>query len=154
MGRRWLSIGLLAAVLFVINVVARLVARFGFPDDTEANDRLSLLMFALIGLILAAVVIVRARREPVAEWSGDLAAAVGAAMLLTVLVGPFVSGSRPFADGAGEFFSQIWLYLAFTGGGALLGYLLLTAAGRDHRSQSLKRYVELSSTKPRRVVRR
>jgi hypothetical protein len=151
---RWLPVGVLAGVLFLVNVVARLVTRFGFDGDTEISDRISLGMFAVIGLILAAVAFVWGRRTPVARWSGDVAAAVLVAMVLTIFVGPFVSGSQPFADGAGEFFAQVWLYAGFAGGGALLGFLLLTAFGLDHRSQSLKRYAELKRAKPRRVVRR
>ena len=92
------------------------------------------------------------RRRPVAAWSADLAAAVGIALLFTVLVGPLLVGDDPFGGGAGTFFAQIWLYLAAAGVGVLLGYLLLTALGLDHRSQSLKRYAELRATKPHRVV--
>jgi hypothetical protein len=151
---RWLPVGVLAGVLFGVNVVARLVARFGFDGDVELQDRLSLAMFAVIGLILAVVAFVSGRRHPVARWGVDTGAAVLCAMALTIFVGPFISGSHPFANGAGEFFSQIWLYAGFTGGGALVGYLVLTALGLDHRSQSLKRFAETKLAKPRRVVRR
>jgi hypothetical protein len=83
-----------------------------------------------------------------------MALSVLIALVLTIFIGPFISGSQPFAAGAGAFFSQIWLYAGFTAGGVLLGYLLLTALGRDYRSQSLKRFAEAKLTKPRRVVRR
>lgn len=151
---RWLRVGVLAAVLFLINVIARLVIRFGFSDDVETSDRFSLGMFALIGLILATIAFVSGRRQPVSRWGADVAVAVLSAMALTVIVGPFVSGSYPFANGAGEFFSQIWLYAGFAGAGTLVGFLVLTALGLDHRSQSLKRYAENKLAKPRRVVRR
>ncbi|MEE6257048.1 hypothetical protein [Plantactinospora sonchi] len=154
MKERWLPIGVLAGVLFGINVVARLVARFAFADRTDLQDRLSLGMFAAIGLILATLAFVRGQRRPLPDWAGEMALSVLIAMVLTIFVGPFISGSQPFGAGAGAFFSQIWLYAAFTGGGVLLGYLLLTAFGRDYRSQSLKRYAEAKQSKPRRVVRR
>ncbi|MGN9766149.1 hypothetical protein ACTMS2_13405 [Micromonospora sp. SD12] len=155
MSERWRGTAVLAVALFAVNVVARLVTRFGFDgDDTAAADRVSLGMFVVIGLVLAAVAFVWGRRQPVAAWGADLAAAVGVALLLTVLVGPLLVGDNPFGGGAGTFFAQIWLYLAAAGVGVLLGYLLLTALGLDHRSQSLKRYAELRATKPRRVVRR
>ncbi|MFG3711408.1 hypothetical protein [Micromonospora sp. NPDC047730] len=155
MRERWRAIGILAIALFGVNVVARLVIRFGFDgDDTAAADRVSLGMFAVIGLVLAVVAFFWGRRRPVAAWGSDMAAAVGVALLLTVLVGPLLVGENPFGGGAGTFFAQIWLYLAATGVGVLLGYLLLTALGLDHRSQSLKRYAELKATKPRKVVRR
>lgn len=151
---RWLPVGVLAGVLFAVNVIARLVTRFAFDGRPEIQDRASLVMFGVIGLILAVVAATWARRSPVARWGPELAAAVLAALALTVFVGPFISGSSPFANGAGEFFSQIWLYAGFAGAGALLGYLVLTALGLDHRSQSLKRYAEVKQAKPRRVVRR
>ncbi|MFY1689981.1 hypothetical protein [Plantactinospora sp. WMMB782] len=154
MRERWLSVGVLAGVLFGINVAARLVARFAFGDDAEVQDRISLGMFAAIGLVLATLAFLRGQRRPLPDWGGEMALAVLVAMLLTVFVGPFVSGSQPFASGAGAFFSQIWLYAGFTLGGVLVGYLLLTAFGRDYRSRSLKRYAEAKQSKPRRVVRR
>lgn len=151
---RWLPVGVLAGVLFAVNAVARLVTRLAFDQRPEAQDRMSLVMFAVIGLILAVVAATWARRSPTARWVPDLAAAVLVALALTVFVGPFISGSNPFAGGAGQFFSQIWLYAGFAGAGAILGYLVLTAFGRDYRSKSLKRYTEVKRAKPRRVVRR
>ncbi|MCX4389604.1 hypothetical protein OG777_22110 [Micromonospora peucetia] len=155
MSERWRAIGVLAVALFSVNVVARLITRFGFDgDDTAAADRVSLGMFVVVGLALAAVAFIWGKRRPVAAWGADLAAAVGIALLFTVLVGPLLVGDNPFGGGAGTFFAQIWLYLAAAGVGVLLGFLLLTALGLDHRSQSLKRYAELRATKPRRIVRR
>jgi hypothetical protein len=147
-------VGVLAGVLFAVNVIARLAIRLADGSDSPLAERASLGMFVVIGLILAVEAFRRGRREPVGAWGADVGLAVLVAMLLTVLVGPFVSGSAPFADGAGEFFAQIWLYLAAAGAGTLLGYLLLTALGRDHRSETLRRYAESSRARPRRVVRR
>jgi len=154
MRERWLPVGVLAGVLFAVNVVARLAARFAFGSDAEMQDRLSLAMFAMIGVVLAVVAFRWGRWHPVGRWGADVGAAVLVAAALTVFVGPFISGSYPFANGAGEFLVQIWLYAGFTAGGALVGYLLLTALGWDHRSRSLKRLAEAKSTKPPRVVRR
>lgn len=154
MKKRWLPVGVLAGVLFVVNVVARLVTRFGFDSDAEAEDRVSLAMFGVIGVILAVVAFMAGRRHPVSRWAPDIAVAVLAAMLLTLFVGPFISGSTPFAGGVGTFISQIWLYAAVTAGGTLFGYLVLTAFGLDHRSQSLKRFAEERLSRPRRVARR
>jgi hypothetical protein len=151
---RLLPVGALAGALFAVNVVARLVTRLAFGDRPEVQDRVSLVMFAVIALILAVVAATWARNSPTTRWVPDLAAAVLVALALTVFVGPFISGSHPFAGGAGQFFSQIWLYAGFAGGGAVLGFLVVTAFGLDYRSQSLKRYAETKRAKPRRVVRR
>lgn len=151
---RWLPVGVLAGALFAVNVVARLIARFGFDGDIEAQDRLSLGMFAVIGVILAVMAFIWGRRSSTADWGPRLAVAVLVAMALTIFVGPFISGTHPFADGAGEFFAQIWLYGGFAGGGVLVGFLVLTALGLDYRSQQLQRFAEAKLAKPRRVVRR
>ncbi|OZV82400.1 hypothetical protein CA850_08945 [Micromonospora echinospora] len=151
---RWRPIGVLAGGLFAVNVVARLVTRFAFDEDPVAADRVSLAMFLLIGVILAAVTFTWARRSAVAQWGGDLATAVVAAMLATILIGPLLVGNNPFAGGAGTFFAQLGLYLLATGAGILIGYLIVVALGIDHRSQQLKRYAEGKAAKPRRPVRR
>ncbi|MFI7597281.1 hypothetical protein [Actinoplanes sp. NPDC049681] len=154
MKQRWVSIAVLAAALFAINVVARLVTRLGFPDNETAENRVSIVMFAVIGLVLAVIAFRRAQRVPVGTWLPELVAAAVGGMLLTVLVGPFVSGDYPFSGGAGNFFSQIWLYGGFAIVGTLLGYWTATALGRDYRSKSLKAFTIAKTTKPRRVVRR
>ncbi|MFD2767388.1 hypothetical protein [Micromonospora eburnea] len=154
MRERWGAVGVLAAALFVVNAVARLVIKFGFPDDDTAADRVTLAMFLVIGLILAVLAFRWGSDRPTGRLAGDLAAAIGVALALTLFVGPLLVGKSPFADGAGTFFAQIWLYLAATAAGVLVGYLTLTALGRDFRSRQLKRYAELKATKPRKVVRR
>jgi hypothetical protein len=152
--QRWVSVALLAAGLFVINVIARLVVRFAFDGTDAAETNASVVMFALVGLALAVATFVRAQRVAPSEWSTEMAAAALGAMLLTILVGPFVSGSGPFEAGAGSFFLQIWLYGGFAIAGVLLGFWVATALGRDYRSRSLSAYTRASSSKPRRTVRR
>jgi hypothetical protein len=151
---RWLRIGSLAVGLFLVNVAARLVARFGFPDDAEAQDRISLAMFAVIALVLAVLAFGWGRRHPFGRLVADLAGAVLIACALTVFVGPLLFGDNPFAGGPGEFFLQIWLYAGFAAGGVALGYLLLVALGRDYRSRQLARIASGAVTRPRKVVRR
>ncbi|MFG1844303.1 hypothetical protein [Micromonospora carbonacea] len=151
---RWRAVGVLAVALFAVNVVARVVIRLGFDGDDTAADRVSLAMFLVIGLILAVLAFRWGQDRPLGRWAADVAAAVGAALLLTVLVGPLLVGQNPFGGGAGTFFAQIWLYLAATAAGVLVGYLTVTALGRDHRSRMLKRYAEIKTAKPRRPVRR
>jgi hypothetical protein len=152
--QRWFPIALLALGLFAVNVVARLVIRLGFNGSDTAENRVSIIMFAVIGVVLAVFIFVRAQRVPPSRWLPDLTASALVAMLLTILVGPFISGDSPFSGGAGNFFSQIWLYGGFAIVGTLLGYWIATALGRDYRSRSLKAYATARTSKPRRVVRR
>jgi Na+/melibiose symporter-like transporter len=154
MRQRWVSIALLAAGLFAINVIARLVIRIGFNDNETAQNRVSIVMFAVIGVVLAIVTFVRAQRVPPSAWLPELGAAAIGGMLLTILVGPFVSGDGPFSAGAGNFFSQVWLYGGFAIVGTLLGYWIATMLGRDYRSKSLAAFARAKTSKPRRVVRR
>lgn len=154
MKQRWVPIAILAVALFAINVIARLIIRLGFNGDDTAESRVSIVMFAVIGLALAVVTFIRAQQKRPGEWLPELAAAAIGGMLLTVLVGPFVSGDGPFAGGAGNFFAQIWLYSGFAIVGTLLGYWVATALGRDYRSRTLSAYAQARATKPRRVVRR
>ncbi|HEX6968273.1 MAG TPA: hypothetical protein VF174_05610 [Micromonosporaceae bacterium] len=151
---RWLPVGTLAAALFAINVVARLVARFGFDGDDDMQGWVTLTMLAVTGLILAAVAFHQGQRHPVGRWSADAAVVIVAATVAAVLIGPFVSGNHPFVNGVGAFFSQIWWYGGFSAGGTLIGYLLSVALGLDHRSRSLKQYAETVRAKPPRPVRR
>lgn len=152
--QRWFPIALLGLGLFAVNVAARLTIRIGFHDNDTAESRVSIIMFAVIGVVLAVTAFVRAQRVPPATWLPDVVAAGLAGMLLTVLVGPFISGDTPVSSGAGNFFSQIWLYGGFAIVGTLLGYWIATAFGRDYRSKSLKAFATARTSKPRRVVRR
>jgi hypothetical protein len=154
MRERWLPAGGLAVGLFAINVAARLIARLWFNGDAAAADRITLLMLLAVGLTSLVVAAFWSRRAPLGRWSVDLAAASLVGLLLAILVGPFISGTTPFAAGAGEFFKQVWQWAGFSGVGAALGFMIMTALGRDYRSQSLKRFAEAKLAKPRRVVRR
>lgn len=154
MRQRWLWVVELVAVLFAVNVVTRLVVRFGFDGRESAENRASLLMFSVIALILGVAAFLRARRVLPSVWLVEIVAAAVAAMLLTILVGPFISGNTPFGGGAGNFFSQVWLYGGFAIVGTLLGYWIATALGVDQRSKTLKAFAEAKRARPRRVVRR
>lgn len=153
--QRWFPPVALAVGLFAINVVARLIIRLGFDGDDSAEGRATIIMFAVLGLVLAIWTFVACQRKRPTDWLlPDLVFGALGGMLLTVLVGPFVSGGQPFESGAGDFFSQIWLYGAFAIVGTLLGYWCAMMLGRDYRSRSLKAFTQKSSAKPRKVVRR
>jgi hypothetical protein len=151
--QRWFPAAALAVGLFAINVVTRLVIRLGFSGNQAAEDRASVVMFGVIGVALAVVAFLRSQRVPPSRWLWEIGFGALGGMLLTILIGPFLSSKTPFGDGAGTFFSQVWLYGGFAIVGTLLGYWVATALGRDYRSRSLAAYVRGRASKPRRVVR-
>jgi hypothetical protein len=154
--QRWFPVAALGLGLFAINVVARVVIRIFFNDDETgtAQDRISIAMFGVVGLVLICYVFFRSQRMPPGDWWPALVGGALVGLLLTVLLGPFVSGDAPFSDGAGSFFSQIWVYAGVGIVATLLGYWIATMLGRDYRSRSLKAYATARTAKPRRVVRR
>jgi hypothetical protein len=153
--QRWFPPVALAVGLFAINAVARLVTRLGFDGNETAESRATIVMFAAIGLVLAAWTYRACQRRRPSEWLlPDLVSGAAGGLLLTVLVGPFISGGQPFSSGAGDFFFQVWLYAGFAILGTVLGYWLAVMLGRDYRSRSLTAYAKASTAKPRRVVRR
>jgi hypothetical protein len=152
MRERWLRIGVLAAVLFAINVAARLVTRFALNDDRETT--VGLLSMMVVGLAFAVLAFIWGRDRPLGTLVADLAGVAVVGCALTIFIGPFISGEGPFSDGAGVFFGQIWQYAGFFGGGTLVGFLVLTALGLDYKSKNLKRIAQASLTKPRRAIRR
>ena len=138
--QRWFPIAALATGLFAINVVARLIVRFGFDGDETVQSRVTLAMFGVIGVTLAIWTFVSCQRRPPSAWLlPDLVFGAVGGMLLTVLVGPFVSGSQPFAN---DFAHR------------LVSPRLETVLGRDHRSRSLAALTVARGAKPRRTVRR
>ncbi|TMM37580.1 MAG: hypothetical protein E6F99_11895 [Actinobacteria bacterium] len=151
---RWQPVGILAGVLFAINAVVRLIVWQVGPKSDSKQITVGFVGLALVGLVMAGAGWRWGRRYPMSRVTPDLCVAVAVACLLTVLVGPFFGGTRPFKEGAGLFFAEIWHYLAFAGGGAILGLLVLMALGRDYRAEALKRYAKTRAAKPRKVVRR
>ncbi|GIE27682.1 hypothetical protein Ait01nite_007270 [Actinoplanes italicus] len=153
--QRWFRIAVLAVALFLVNVVARLVIRFSIDDaDSGTQGLASIIMFAVIAVVLGVLTFIRAQREKPGVWLPDIGFGALGGMALTVLVGPFVSGHGPFANGAGDFFAQVWLYSGCAIAGTVVGYWIAVMLGRDYRSKALKAYTEARKVRPRRVVGR
>jgi hypothetical protein len=154
MRERWLRIGVLAVALFAINVAARLITRLAFNGDGDRETTVGLLSMLAIGLTFAALAFVWGRDRPLGVLVADLAGAAAIGCALSIFIGPFVSGEGPFSEGAGIFFGQIWQYAGFFLGGTLVGFLVLTALGMDHKSRQLKRIAQSGLAKPRGPARR
>ncbi|WP_436526516.1 hypothetical protein [Actinoplanes sp. HUAS TT8] len=152
--QRWFRITVLAVALFAINAVTRLVVRIGFDSTDTAQGRGSVVMFTLVALALGGLTFVWCQRRRPSDWLPDVGFGTLAGMLVTVLVGPFLSGSEPFANGSGDFFAQIWLYAGCAIVGTAVGYWIAVMLAKDYRSRSLQAYTRAKTTRPRRVVRR
>ncbi len=151
---RWQPVGILAGVLFLVNVVCRFIVWQLTPKSDSKQIALGLIALGLVAVIMGWAGFRWSIRYPTSRVGADLAATIAVACALTVLVGPFAGGSVPFKEGAGFFFGEIWQYLGFAGGGTIVGMLIAIALGRDYRSKALKRYTQVTAAKPRRVVRR
>jgi hypothetical protein len=151
---RWLRIGILAGALLAIALIGRLVVRIWFDGEIDAEERITLITLAAIGLTMAVLAVWWGRLRPIGVVIADLAGAAVAAGLVNLFAGPFVNGSTPAQIGAGDLFNAAWQYAAAAAGGTLIGLLLLIMVGKDYKSQSLKRFAESKLTKPSRPVRR
>ncbi|MBV1849052.1 hypothetical protein [Catellatospora tritici] len=149
MKERWLPVGVIAAVLFAVNVVARWVAK-GIKD-ADRQSVAGLVALGVIGLVFFAMAVYWGRVRPQARVVADLAAAGGVACLLSILVGPLLAGENPFAQGAGAFFNQIWLYAGVFVVGTGLGLVGLIAFASDYRARQLRAFAQQSKARPRRV---
>jgi len=141
MKMRGVLVGGLAGVLFGINLVTRLLVRFAFDVSDTAVQRGSVIMLGLIGLTCLAYTAWSCRWLPPGQWAVEVALGSLVGLLLAILVGPFASAASPFADGAGEFFKQVWQWSGVTIVGALIGFGAMTALGQDYRTQGLRMFV-------------
>ncbi|MDI1459872.1 hypothetical protein QEZ54_02725 [Catellatospora sp. KI3] len=147
MKERWLPVGVIAAVLFAVNLVARWVAK-GITD-ADRQSVAGLVALGVIGLVFLVMAVYWGRVRPQARVVADLAAAGGVACLLSILVGPLLAGEGPFAHGAGAFFNQIWLYAGVFIIGTGLGLVGLMAFNADHRARQLKAFAQQQHSKAR-----
>jgi hypothetical protein len=154
MKEKWLPVGVLAGILFAINVAGRVVATVWGDGKDDREIKIGFVALGLIGLVTLIAAMRWTLRYPVPRVWTDLGTAVLAGCLASVLIGPFLVGDRPFDEGAGLFFRQIWWYLAVTLGCGLFGALVVMMLGKDYKSQAWKRYAEQARSRPHKVVRR
>lgn len=155
MRERLLRIGVVVAVLFVVNAVARLIGRFAYGDGTAeheaALDRLQWIGWGVIALTMAVAAGWWIRHRVQGAVAIDLLIAGGAAGLLFIIIGPFLSAPPRFEDGLGGSIVLLTVYLAVAGVGALIGALSVVALGKDFQSRQLEQYAKSRESRPRRV---
>jgi hypothetical protein len=160
MFERWRAAGILALVLFALNVAGRWTAKLMKAGnqtaavETKKETIAGIVLIAVIGLVFVGMTAYWGRIKPFPRVAQDLGAAAVVSLLLAMFVGPLTVGESPFHNGAGAFFSQIWGWAGLAIGGTLLGYMGLVAFTADYRSRQLKRFADRSRALPKRVVRR
>jgi predicted acyltransferase len=164
MGNRYKPIAIVAGLLFLIGAVGGLLGSGAFTSVSGAS-RTGLTVFILIGLVMCVAAYWWAIRFPIHRVVPDLGLIIAFSCLASILLLPLIENitakgkwkwgpASPFYGGAGLFFDKIWLYLACTLLGALIGWLISIAVGKDYRTKALKHYTAAATAKPRRVVRR
>jgi hypothetical protein len=151
---RWLPVAVVAAVLFVVNAIARFIVWLAASNSDTKQIAIGLAVFGVVGVVMIWAAVRWGRRYPMSRVAPDLAVIILVSCLLSVVVGPLAGGSPPFQEGVGLFFGEIWRYVIYAAAGAVLGLLVLTSLGLDYRSQALKHYAERKQARPRRVVKR
>jgi hypothetical protein len=145
--KRWVRVGVLALVIFVVNGLSRFITwKADIVKDTE-QLRLGLVALAFVTLIIAVATGWWAVRYPFGRIFADVGAAVGIGGLLSVLIGPFLGGATPFAGGLGFFVGQVLMFAGLAAVGVFLGYVSVVALGKDWKSRGLKRYEEIHAGK-------
>jgi hypothetical protein len=138
MRQRWLRVAALGGLLFAINAAARLFVWRTHIAGVTQQTRIGLIAFVAIGLVFAVAAGWWAVRYPLIRVVPDLLVAGLVGCLLSVLVGPFFSGSKPVAEGISFLFVQILQYLVLGALGATLGVLVVIAVGRDWKTRVWK----------------
>lgn len=153
MRKRWLPVGLLALGVFALNAAARFIT--WKLKIVEEGDQVAMGLIAVTAaaLLLAAAAAWWGVRYPLSRVFGDISVAVLIGAVLSLTVGPFAGGVKPFEAGLEGFVTQMLLFLGIAAVGLVLGYGGVVAFGKDWRSQGLLAYEQRYATKPRRPAR-
>jgi hypothetical protein len=151
--KRWTRLGILALGIFAVNAIARFITwKFKIAEESSQLT-IGFIAVVVVGVGLAVAGAWWAVRYPFSRLFADLGAAVGGGALLSLFIGPFAGGGKPFAEGLGFFVGQILMFLGVAGVGVGLGFLAMVAFGKDWKSRGLLRYELNYSKRPHRSVR-
>jgi hypothetical protein len=138
--QRWLPVGLLALAIFLVNAIVRFISWKSGIQDEDTQNKLGFLGVIAFGLVVALVSARWSYRYPFIRVFADIGLAVLVGDLLSVLVGPFAGGQKPFSESIAFLVYEILLFLAIGAVAMFLGFVFVTAFGKDWRSRGLKRY--------------
>lgn len=153
---RWREVGIIAGVLFLINVASRVIAKqMEGGDPATLADRQGMAGLVAIGvvtLVFAGMTIYWGRKRSTWDVGTSLGFAAAIACLLSVFIGPLLVGESPFASGAGDFFKQFWFWAGEALVGITLGFIVLISFTMDYKSKQLKDFAERNKALPKRRV--
>jgi hypothetical protein len=151
--QRWLPVGLLALAIFVVNAAARFISWKAGIENPNAQSRLGLIGVIAVGLLVMGASIRWSIRYPFPRLFGDMCVAVVVGTLLSVIIGPFAGGQKPFGEGVEFFVYEVLLFFGIGAVATLLGFVVVTALGKDWKSRGLKRFEQRYNRRPHRAVR-
>src|SRR5690606_32150732 len=119
--KRWLRVGLVALVIFAVNVIARAVTEIGDVTEESTLDLIAYGGLAVVGVVLIVAGAWWAVQYPFVRLFFDLGAASVAFALLSIFIGPLFVGNSPFASGPSYIVGQFLLLVGVALGAVLLG---------------------------------
>jgi len=137
---RWVRIGVVVAALVLVNFGARLALRLASGASEKVEFTTALTSLVAMGVVIAVVGFLTARRYLLAVTAGDLFFDILLTSLLVTLVGPFVSGATPFGAGVLQWMLQWLVCVGALTVGAAIGVLLTIAFGLDPKSRAWAAY--------------
>jgi hypothetical protein len=158
---RWVRVVAVALGIFVINGISRLASRLAEPDTdplvapVEENSGVVIAVLGALSVVvfLAVIAAVWAVRNPQGRVIADLGAATLVGVLLALLIGPFIGGGTPFAEGLETFVLEFLQFVGLCALGAFIGFVAMVALGRDWKSRGLAAYARKYGKRPQRSGR-
>ncbi|HEV2087242.1 MAG TPA: hypothetical protein VGR21_02905 [Cryptosporangiaceae bacterium] len=139
-GGRWVQVAVAAAIFVVINLVARAAVRLAGPPDDARDLTVAVWSLGTMGVAAGVIGFLWTRRERLGRVAADLTVAVVTSALVVTLVGPFVSGTTPFASGFTFFLLLLAACVGVLSFGSALGVMIATALGLDPKSRAWQAY--------------
>jgi uncharacterized membrane protein len=150
--KRWLPVGLLALAMFVVNCLARFISWKAGIQDEKAQNKLGIIGVLAVAIVIIVMSVRWSIRYPFPRVFGDVILAVTVGTLLSVFIGPLAGGMRPFSESLAFTVYEIMLFIVIGLVAMFIGFMAVTAFGKDWKSRGLKRY-EQRYRHPRRAVR-
>jgi membrane-associated HD superfamily phosphohydrolase len=154
MRNRYKPVALVAGLLVLMSLVVQIINRTAYHKNDNDQENVTLVLLFVTALVMVIASYWWSVRFPLGQVVPELLLILAIGCVAIVVIDPLVTAISPFASGAGDFFEKIWIYLGFTIGGSVLGWLIALALGRDYRGKALARYAKTVTSKPHRVVRR